>query len=367
LQNRRIRAKRMASVNRFISQIVQVTMATSKTKASGTAKQKNNSDQAPSATASPALGKQFQEAREARDLSIDTVANELMIRKFYLTSLEEGSYRNLPERVYAVGFVRSYAELLGLDKHALVEQFKREAYGSRAAQVDRIELNMPTPTSQSMLPPRGTILTIGTLLVVLVIGGLIWNAQSNEQSHPALQPPPSAQIADDALSQIINQNPDAPAADTFAAPVPETTSVVSSTGTVTTANPTQMPPEQAPSATPDTQANSVPEAAPVAEQAQAAETPAAPAAAAPAGTRILVEALQPSWVEIADADGNILYTNILRVGQALPIPNKAGITLTTGNASGVQLVLDGKKLGPLGRAGEVKRGVSLNPDSLTQR
>lgn len=244
----------------------------------------------------------------------------------------------------------------------MVEQFKREAYGNRAAQVDRIELNMPTPTSQSMLPPRGTMLAIGALLLVLVIGGLIWTAQSDEAAHSSLQPPPASQLEDEALSQIINQNPTQAAADPFAPPVPETTSIVSSAGTVTTTDPTQLPlptPQQSDQA-----------AVPSATEAAKNETVSAAATgatAAPPGTRILVEALQPSWVEITDADGNILYTNILRVGQALPIPNKPGVTLTTGNASGVQLVLDGKKLGPLGRAGEVKRGVPLNPDALSQR
>lgn len=333
-------------------------MATSKTKASGTVRQKNNTDQASATPPAATLGNQLREAREARDLSIDTVANELMIRKFYLTSLEEGTYRHLPERVYAVGFVKSYAELLGLDQHSAVEQFKREAYGSRGAAVDRIELNMPTPTSQSMLPPRGTILAITACLALLIIGGLIWSRNADDPvTHTIPQPPAAAHTADDITSTVPQAEQVAP--EGFAAPVPETTAIVSSAGTVTTTDPASVP---APAVT-GTDSSSTTEQA----DTQTAAATAPLATTAPEGTRILVEALQPSWVEIADAEGNILYTNILRVGQALPIPNKPGMTLTTGNASGVQLVLDGKKLGPLGRAGEVKRGVALDPDSLNQR
>jgi cytoskeleton protein RodZ len=342
-------------------------MATSKTKASGAARQKNNTDQASATPLAATLGTQFREAREARDLSIDTVANELMIRKFYLTSLEEGAYRNLPERVYAVGFVKTYAELLGLDQQSIVEQFKREAYGSRAASVDRIELNMPTPTSQSMLPPRGTIFAIGACLALLIIGGLIWSNRSDDPVGSSIpQPPAAAQTGDDITTTAPAIELTAPDGFAAPAPVPETTSIVSSEGTVTTTDPASVTAPADASAT-TTEQTPATETVPT-PAAPAAQAPVAPTATtAPEGTRILVEALQPSWVEIADAEGNILYTNILRVGQALPIPNKPGMTLTTGNASGVQLVLDGKKLGPLGRAGEVKRSVVLDPERLNQR
>lgn len=342
-------------------------MATAKTKAPASGKQKNT----PPAPPAPVLGAQLRAAREARELSLDTVAEELMIRKYYLESLEEGLYRQLPERVYAVGFVFNYAQLLGLEPDTLVEQFKREAYGGRGAAASRMELSMPTPVSQSMLPNRNTIFIIGAALVVLIISGIIWSTRTPRTAANDIPQPPT--VADNTGIDSV-PTPDANA------PVPDTTAIVSSTGTIKTDNPNALSSNDLPAAPdfaaaiPSTPASadanpptSVSDAPAQAETAQPATPSAANASTpvAPQGTRILVEALQPSWVEIADADGNILFTNILRLGQALPIPNKAGITLTTGNAAGVQIILDGKKLGPLGaRNGEVQRAIALDPDKL---
>jgi cytoskeleton protein RodZ len=346
-------------------------MATGKTKASSTVRNRMNAPKSPSsaqaASPAPLLGPTLREAREARELSLDTVADELMIRRYYLESLEDGQYRQLPERVYAVGFVQNYAQLLGLDAATLVEQFKREAYGGRGAAAARMELSMPAPPSQNLLPNKSTLFVIGGLLVLILVGGIVWNTRSPHSAETQIPQPPAVATNDMAINSVSSS--DAPPAP--AAPVPDKTAIVSSAGTVTTANPPMgaadiaAPEPAAPdfvSATPPAQASA---AVPAAETPATPATPPAAAAVAPKGTRILIEALQPSWVEIADADGNILFTNILRLGQALPIPDKAGITLTTGNAAGVQIILDGKKLGALGRTGEVKRAIALDPSKLS--
>lgn len=352
-------------------------MASTKTKAASAARQKNAAVTTPAAPPPPPLGTLFREAREARSLSLESVADELMIRKYYLQSLEEGLYRQLPERVYAVGFVQSYAQLLGMDADTILEQFKREAYGGRGAAAARVELNMPMPETQSLLPGRNTLIGIGAALLVLIIIGIVWGTSAPDTTKTPLPPPPATASQDDVIQ----------------APVPDKTAIVSSTGTVTTTNPpsaasadTNTNPDDlatddtatgfAAAATPETATNDAATPSTTDETTVAAapavvpptdEQPAAPAAKAPPGTRVLIEALQPSWIEITDSEGRILYTNILRLGQALPIPNKPGITLTTGNAAGVQVVVDGKKMGPLGRTGEVKRAIPLDADQLLGR
>ncbi len=341
-------------------------MATGKTKAASTAKQKTVIP-APESPAVAPLGQQLRAAREARDLTIEMVADELMIRKYYLDCLEDGIYRELPERVYAVGFVNNYAHLLGLDASLIVEQFKREAYGGRGVPTARVELAMPTPVSQSLLPNRLALFIIAALLVVFIVGGVIWNTRKPANLDAPTPQPPAVQNETLGLNSVsANSVVNSP-------PVPDRTAIVSSTGTVTTTNPASAVNADVSDAAPVPAAPdfAAPETVATPTAAAPTTTPAVtpaiktPPIKAPEGTRILVEALQPSWVEIADAEGNILFTNILRLGQALPIPNKPGVTLTTGNAAGVQIILDGKKLGALGKTGEVKRAVALEPAQLT--
>ena len=54
-------------------------------------------------------------AREARGLSLEAVAAELRIRIVILAAMEREDHTALPERVYLLGLLRTYARFLGLD------------------------------------------------------------------------------------------------------------------------------------------------------------------------------------------------------------------------------------------------------------
>lgn len=59
-----------------------------------------------------------------RDLS--EIATQLNIRENYLQTIEDGSFEDLPSTTYAVGFVKAYADLLGLDSATIADRFRAE-------------------------------------------------------------------------------------------------------------------------------------------------------------------------------------------------------------------------------------------------
>ena len=61
-----------------------------------------------------------------RKREIGTIAKLLCIREEFLTALEEGNYRVIPEDVYILGFARNYAIELGLDPDEVINKWKRE-------------------------------------------------------------------------------------------------------------------------------------------------------------------------------------------------------------------------------------------------
>jgi cytoskeletal protein RodZ len=63
----------------------------------------------------PGIGERLRAAREARGLSLEAVAAELRIRIIILAAMEQEDHAALPERVYLLGLLRSYARFLGLD------------------------------------------------------------------------------------------------------------------------------------------------------------------------------------------------------------------------------------------------------------
>lgn len=82
--------------------------------------------------------------REELERDVDTVARQLRIRAIYIRAIEEGRLQDLPGTAYAVGFVRAYADYLGLDGNSIVSDYRDElARRSRQNQliwpVDQVE------------------------------------------------------------------------------------------------------------------------------------------------------------------------------------------------------------------------------------
>lgn len=69
------------------------------------------------------LGALLRQERERQGVSLETAAAEIKISKKYLVALEEGVTKDLPHPVYAKGFVKNYARLLGLDSEGLGAAF----------------------------------------------------------------------------------------------------------------------------------------------------------------------------------------------------------------------------------------------------
>src|SRR5215469_1426487 len=75
------------------------------------------------------VGQDLRAARQRRGDDLASVSRTLRIRKDHLEALEEDRFESLPGRTYAVGFVRTYADYLGLDSVQYVERFKAEIAG----------------------------------------------------------------------------------------------------------------------------------------------------------------------------------------------------------------------------------------------
>ena len=71
-----------------------------------------------------------------------------------------------------------------------------------------------------------------------------------------------------------------------------------------------------------------------------------------------------SWIQISDSAGRPVVTRTMAAGEVLDVPAQPGLTLFTGNAGGLEIVVDGRPLPPLGAVGAVRRGIQLDPASL---
>lgn len=75
----------------------------------------------------PHIGTRLQLAREAMDLSPACVASELKIQSTYVEAIENLNREALPPIGYVLGYVRAYAQFVGLDGKEAVEDFKTDS------------------------------------------------------------------------------------------------------------------------------------------------------------------------------------------------------------------------------------------------
>lgn len=360
-------------------------------------------------TPSFSVGATLRDGRERLGYDLPLVSNKLRIRQAFLLALEDGRYKDLPGGTYAIGFLRTYAEFLGLDGEEMVRRFRQEAADALAVHT---ELQFPSPVTEGRLPSAPVMLT--GLAIAIVAYGLWWGVNYTHDAVsdlvPAIperlssllkrpfevgSPVPASQVEKSTAEQSPSEGPHE------SNPVPPAeegvVKVLGEGGDVTPPSEDDGKPE-APAPTPKVSVIPADHAGPSAPvvpipapavipqppaRAAVASPPPSPSlpAIAPApssvipaaadvwGTgRVVVRAVSDeSWIQVRESDGQLVVSRLLHRGDSYTVPDRAGLTLTTGNAGTLQLTLDGKILPALGAAKEVKRNVSLDPAKLQKR
>ncbi|MDU2065866.1 MAG: DUF4115 domain-containing protein [Sporomusaceae bacterium] len=136
------------------------------------------------------VGQILRAEREKQNLSISEVEKATSIRALYITSIEEDQYKVIPGEVYLKGFIRNYANFLGLNGPELVELY-RQTQKPPEEEAEPIA-QTPQPIKQDSLgrsfPSK---LVAMVILLVAVVGIGFWAYQSSGKT-PGPMPAPEA-------------------------------------------------------------------------------------------------------------------------------------------------------------------------------
>ncbi len=113
------------------------------------------------------IGKILKKARESAGFSIDQVARETHISKRYLNALEEEDFSAFPGETYTIGFLRNYAEYLGLNTEEIIGLYKNLKIQEQPVPIDEL-----LDVKKKGLP-LGKIITGVLIVVVLAVGGYL--------------------------------------------------------------------------------------------------------------------------------------------------------------------------------------------------
>jgi cytoskeleton protein RodZ len=263
------------------------------------------------------IGQVLEKTRKERGLTLEEVEQATKIRKRYLVGLEREDYGVLPDAVYAQGFLKTYANYLGLDGEELSREFKdrrrpRRERGISYGAPNKSEFERPliNPGEVGVARGRKTIsgTTILTLLIALlglaaVVGVLYYVGRGVQVSgeNPAPSPPSKEQAADGSKQEAGGGASEERGGEEVDKPGGSNGAGV----------------EEADSLT----------------------------------VEVSVEG-SASWLSIL-TDGNLAYEQIAQPGFSETFEAEREISIRTGNAGAVGVEVNGQDLGKLGESGEV--------------
>jgi cytoskeleton protein RodZ len=299
------------------------------------------------------VGAELTTARDRLGWTLPDVAAHLRIRLSYLEAIEEGRLDQLPGRAYAMGFVRTYAKSLGLDPDDIARRFRPEV--KQAAR--KPELAFPAPVPERGVPAGAVVLLGATLAIGAYIG---WYQASGEKPgaepvRPVPErlaeltvPPPVPQVSSQtrASQSPVSHPPASQAGAALQPPLPGapiSTDTPAAAAVTTTLTPLPVIPPSS---------------------AAAAVVPGAISPGSPDGTRIVLRARADAWIQVRDRQGQVLLNRVLRPGETWPVPPRLSLLMTTGNAGGTELLVDGAATSPLGADGAVRRDLPLDADAI---
>lgn len=285
------------------------------------------------ASASPdgfSPGRILSNARKARGLSIEDVAQALKLAPRQVEAIEVDAFDQLRGLTFARGFVRNYARYLGVDPAPLLDVIVPSANLRPAELVPISNARGDMPSASS---PLRTLLPAGITLVALIalaLAGWYFDwfrvpaASMTAAPEKIESVSPSQKTESASPSQKIEGVSPSPLREERMMSVP-----VSTAESVNAPSPTA---NIAPATASPSVANV---AAPVSPPAELA-TAAAPAS----GNQRLAFAFdQDSWVEIRDGQGKIVHSQLHKAGTSddVEVGGKPPYSLVIGNAAKVKL------------------------------
>lgn len=255
------------------------------------------------------IGSRLRAAREAKGWTAQDAGSRLRLMSRQIEAIEAEDFASLGQPVFARGFVRNYAKLLGLDPEDLLNQMT-------TVKVSRVQETENVPFTPSQEFWKSPWMLGGAALVILAAAipmGLYWWLTSDEETKPA----------------VVAEHPAPPPAPP-PAPVPEGQSAVP---------PADQPAETATAAPVETA-----QSAAGAEPQEPAAIPPAPDAAPVPTTDLRLQFDEISWVQVRDSSGQIVHSGLNPAGSTVDVAGKAPFYLVVGNAGKVRVIYRGKTI-----------------------
>jgi hypothetical protein len=130
------------------------------------------------------IGNSLREARLRQQLDFPELEQATKIRSRYLRALEEEQFDTLPAETYVKGFLRAYAEYLGLDGQLYVDEYNSRYVVGEDEPVARPRRSTAGRTERRV-DSRVVVLTLAGIVAVVALFILAWKFGGSNNGHIA--------------------------------------------------------------------------------------------------------------------------------------------------------------------------------------
>ncbi|MDI3269670.1 MAG: DUF4115 domain-containing protein [Bacillota bacterium] len=165
----------------------------------------------------PSVGQKLKETREAKGLTLRDVQEATKIRLRYLEALESGHWDVFPGRVYVRGYIRAYAQFLGLPPDPLLhlwdESHPEEEDGADGPPPEkgRQEPLAARAQARAARPARRPWLWLLVLALLAGGGWWLWAAAGRGTEDSSVQQPPGPAVPGAEPAPPVEEAPPPPA------------------------------------------------------------------------------------------------------------------------------------------------------------
>jgi cytoskeleton protein RodZ len=302
------------------------------------------------------IGTLFIDARVKKGLTQENVSKILKVRISAIKQIEKGEELESLGSAYSLGFLRSYAKLVDLDPEYIIKNYK----SSNSEKNIKVDYNFPSVTKEkkSLLP----IIALCTFLFSLVIYSSWYYLDINK-----------LETENKNITYLDNENNnlDYVKIEDNKNTSPDNADKTNSQNLVISEkeNSNIIINENFQNKVLD---NNEDGSKILLEPNTLTETSISNETSAIANERIpkeemVLKSSGNSWVEIEDLDGNSYLTRLMRSGETFVVPDKKGLTLSTGNAGVLSLTFGSTHISKLGSVGEVISSRPLNIEAFKKR
>jgi len=352
----------------------------------------NNSNEIAANTSEIHSGEALKEARYKSNQSLSQISSLLRIRQDYLKAIENGTPDDIPGTTYAIGFIKSYSNYLGIDPENYINSLKTKVQNPELKNSNVF----PSPAPEGKIPSVMVIFT-----TILITGGivLIWNNLQKTSTDLSNQndviKPQTNTIT--AVGEREKQN-----SDPRSSPKKKVLTknslrhgekiVVSKTTPDNNLNNKKyksvklienkgIEPTDSPSVTTKRTKKKSPETASINSSSIHETTDQFQAKAktnvvdvkrlkVSNGSSIValpsftIQATADSWIQIKALDSNILLSRILKTHETYNVPNRNDLLLSTGNIGALVIRINGKKIPKYTGSMRVVKDIALTKENL---